>query len=55
MNRLSYNLSLLVALVLIGAGSAGQWGWSVAAIVLGFLIIALTFAGIRLTMPRNKE
>ncbi|HEY3432538.1 MAG TPA: hypothetical protein VGK09_08320 [Rhodocyclaceae bacterium] len=53
MSRLAYNLSLLIAMLLIGAGSAAQWGWPIAAMLLGTLIIGLTFVGLYLTAPRK--
>lgn len=45
MSRVAYNISLLIALVLIGVGSGAQWGWSIASIVIGALVILLTLVG----------
>lgn len=49
MSRVAYNISLLIALVLIGIGSCAQWGWSIGFIVIGALVILLTFVGVWLS------
>jgi hypothetical protein len=53
MSRIAYNLSLIVALLLIGAGACAQWGWPVASMLLGSLVLVLTFVGLNLTAPRK--
>lgn len=49
-----YNLSILLALVLIAVGSGAQWGWPIGCIVTGVLVIAFTFTGLLITQPRKK-
>lgn len=34
-----------IGLVLIAAGATGQWGWAVAAMLLGVLLLGLVVAG----------
>lgn len=55
-----FNASLLLALLLIAAGCGAQWGWPVALIVAGVLLLLLTlllvrWAGVRQPNPRERH
>ena len=42
MNKLTYNISMAVALASVTAGSGIQWGPGVALMVFGVVLVALT-------------
>lgn len=42
MTATSYNLSIGAGVACIGIGAAAQWGWPVASMAVGILVIGLT-------------
>lgn len=53
MRQLTYNLSLLAALILIAVGACAKWGWPDACLIVGTTIIGLTFSGLLLTRRKG--
>lgn len=54
MNKIVYDISLLVALALIGTGVWLQWGTPPALIVLGVLVLLLTMVAPLFAVLRRR-
>lgn len=52
MNKIVYDLIQIVAVLLIGGGTYGEWGGNVSSIVVGFTLLVLTLIDLLLTRKR---